>query len=172
VSLDDDEADERRERFDRYNAEHDRAVAFLTCTAAGRSLFFKAFPHYKPERSEHSWVGAERPLGAGFADVVGGVQIKAGGEPYEMRRLLACILEVKTGTVCAGEVLRQLRRYERALVKDHKDERVDSLIVLVLAHVKPLSVAARDLLTRESIQLIDLGSNADFAAYGRAEPTA
>ena len=179
-------SEDRREELDRWSQEHDRAVAFLLCTGAGRKLLLLSlYERFGGDllSDREKWkvsydAMTEVPLGSGFADIwislIGeSVVDRFSKEDYSL------ICEVKTGAVIAGEVIRQLRRYEQAIEKatgyDAKP-RSDRLRwsysknMLVLAHCKPLSTAARLLLQRERIATIDLSVVEAFRSFGIEEP--
>lgn len=174
------ESEDRREALDRWSGNHDRAVAFLTCTGAGRGRVFDAVGTPSPQEGQVScqlkrwWMGAERPAGRGFIDVYAG-QIyrlefdqKSNRLADETRRTIIC--EVKTGRVIAGEVLRQIRRYQAAVSEEKTPNGLrlgdrGNEIMLMCAHTQPLSIAARDLFLREGVIAIDLSSDPDFSTY-------
>lgn len=181
--VNDDRLMDRKEVLDRWSQEHDRACAFLTCTAEGRAIVGDILVADRPDGvSDVRWgIGAEKTCGSGFVDVLAwttwATKIPASG--YTESHRAYCVVEVKTGAVVAGEVLRQLRRYEAGVEADFEKEarrrgnihfRNDiEYVVLVLAHTQPLTTAALDLLHREGVVLVDLSADEHFPHYGNGE---
>ena len=154
----------RREELDRYSARHDCAVAYLLCTPDGRkhlaSILRVQFVGTDIKKTTYS-AQTELMLGNGSADIFFALHSATDDSwSRRSRETVRLICEVKTGTVIAGEVIRQLRRYERALSKEDLDVYLygepSARTTLVLAHCQPVSAPALILLAHEGIRLIDL----------------